>query len=68
MAYGRGDKIEVKIDREGLGQDEWVGHLPDDTMVVIVGAGGRVGESVRAQVMGVERTLVGSSLLAYAEM
>jgi len=64
MDYSRGDEIEVIIDRDGLGQDAGVGHLPDDTMVVIVGAGGKIGESVRATVVHVERTMLGPSVLA----
>lgn len=67
MVYRRGDEIEVVIDREGLGVDEGVGHLPDETMVVIVGAGGMVGQSVRATVVGIEKTALGASVLANAQ-
>ena len=67
MSYSHGDEIEVIIDRDGLGTDEGVGHLPDETMVVIVGAGGRVGESIRARIIGLESTRLGASFLAYAE-
>ena len=67
MNYSRGDEIEVVIDRDGLGTDQGVGHLADETMVVIVGAGGMVGRSVTATVTGVEQTWLGSSLLANAK-
>lgn len=67
MNYSCGDEIEVLIDREGLGMDEGVGHMPDDTVVVIVGAGGKIGESVRATVVSVARTPLGASLLANAK-
>ncbi len=67
MVYRRGDEIEVMIDREGLGVEEGIGHLPDETMVVIVGAGGKVGECVRATVVNVERTALGASVLANAQ-
>lgn len=66
MSYGRGDNIEVVIDRDGIGDETGIGHLADDTMVVIFGAGGKVGESVQATIMAVEQTLLGSSLIAYA--
>ncbi len=66
MNYDRGDEIEVVIDREGLGPDAGIGHLPDDTMVVIFGAGGMVGQPVRARVMQVAQTALGQSLLANA--
>ena len=66
MNYRRGDEIEVLVDREGLGADQGVGHLPDETMVVVVGVGDKIGESVRATVIGIEQTSLGSSLLANA--
>ena len=66
MNFSFGDEIEVVIDREGLGTNEGIAHLPDETMVVILGAGGKVGEAVRAMVVGKENTFVGSSLLATA--
>lgn len=68
MNYTRGDEIMVVIDREGLGMDEGIGHLPDDTMVVIAGAGGKIGEAVLATVMSVERNLLGSSVRANAKV
>jgi len=67
MNYCCGDEIEVVIDREGLGIDQGIGHLPDETMVVIVGAGGKVGEAVLATVVGIERTPLGPSLMANAK-
>ena len=63
-----GDEIEVVIDRDGLGVDEGIGHLPDETMVVIVGAGGKVGAAVQATVMWVEQTPLGASVLANAKV
>ncbi len=66
MSYLRGEEIEVVIERNGLADDAGIGYLPDETMVLIVGGGGRVGESVSATIVGVERTPLGSSLVAYA--
>ncbi|MCE5198595.1 MAG: hypothetical protein ABFD54_16535 [Armatimonadota bacterium] len=68
MFYSRGDEIEVVIDREGLGVDEGVGHLADETMVVIVGAGGRIGQAVQATVMAIQKTRLGPSLIANARL
>lgn len=64
MGYNQGDIIEVVVDREGLGVDQGIGHLPDDTMVVLVGAGARVGESVQATIVGIEKLRLGESVLA----
>lgn len=68
MNYCHGDEIEVIITRESLAVDAGVGYLPDETMVVIVGAGDKVGESVQATIVGFERTPVGSSILANAKL
>ncbi len=68
MEYKKGEEIEIIIDRDGLGIDEGIGHLPDDTMVVIYGAGGKVGESVQATIVGIQNTYLGSSLIANAKL
>ncbi len=66
MAYRYGEEIEVVIDREGLGMDEGIAHMPDETMVVVTGAGGKVGEMVRATVLTFELTPLGPSVRANA--
>lgn len=66
MTYGRGDEIDVVIARDGLADDAGIAYLPDQTMVVIVGGAGRVGESVHATIVKMEQTLAGSSLVAFA--
>ncbi len=68
MSYCYGDEIEVTIDRDGLGMDEGVGHLPDETMVIVAGAGGKVGESIQATIVGIERTYLGPSVIANAKL
>lgn len=68
MNYCAGDEIEVVVDREGLGPDQGIGHLPDNTMVVLVGAGARVGESVQATIIGYERLRLGASIMANVKM
>lgn len=67
MIYQYGDEIEVIVDRRGLVVDAGIGHLADNTMVVIAGAGSRVGEPVQAMIVGVERTPLGESILASAK-
>lgn len=62
-----GDEITLKIDREGLGLDEGIGHLPDETMVVIIGAGERVGQTVEAIITGRLQTSLGESFMASAK-
>lgn len=67
--YHTGDEIVVKIDRAGLRADEGIGHLPDETMVVIVGAGEEtVGQTVEAVVTGKLETSLGDSIIASAKI
>lgn len=68
MGYRRGDQIEVVVDREGLGLDQGIGHLPDETMVVIVGAGAKIGEAVQATIIDFKQTPLGCSVLANAKL
>jgi len=63
-----GDKIEVVVARDGLADDSGIAYLPDETMVVIIGGAGKVGESVYARIVSMERTPVGASLVANAEI
>jgi len=65
--YKSGDEITVKVDRQGLGVDEGIGHLPDETMVVILGAGERVGETIEAVITGKVQTSLGDSFIASAK-
>ena len=67
MSYRNGEQIEVVIDRQGLDINEGIGHLSDNTMVVIVGAGNKVGEAVQATVVNVAMTPLGASVMAYAK-
>ena len=66
MTYCRGDEIEVVITRNGLADDAGIGYLPDETLVVIVGGAGRVGESIQATIVNMERTPLGTSVVANA--
>lgn len=68
VVYVRGDEIEVTIDRQGLGEGEGIAHLPDETMVVIAGAGDMVGTAVQATIVSVEKTPLGSSVRANAKI
>lgn len=64
LNYSKGDEIDVTIDRPGLGMDEGIAHLDDNTMVVVVGAGDRVGETVHAVITGRLQTSLGNSFMA----
>lgn len=65
--YHSGDEMTIFIDREGLGVDEGIGHLPDETMVVVVGAGARVGQPVEVVITQQLETSLGNSLMAAAK-
>ena len=67
MNYRMGDEIVVKIDRDGIGHDKGIGHLSDESMVIIFGAGERVGEDVQAIITDLFNTDAGSSYLALAK-
>ena len=64
MNYNSGDEIDVVIDRDSLADGAGIAHLPDDTMVVIVGAASRVGEPVHATIIGIEKMRLGTSVVA----
>lgn len=57
--------MSVMVDREGLDPGEGIGHLPDETMVVIVGGASKVGEEIAVVVSNVLETSLGRSLMAY---
>ncbi len=65
--YQMGDEIVVKVDRSGIDWDKGIGHLSDDSMVVIIGAGRRVGQEVQAIIAGQVETSAGSSYVAYTK-
>lgn len=65
--YHPGEEIVVTVDRIGLGEDEGIAYLPDDTMVVVVGAGKNIGETVEAVISCVRETFLGPSILANAK-
>lgn len=66
MTYCRGEEIDVVIARDALADDAGIAYLPDETMVLIVGGAGRVGESIHARIVNLEHTPLGSSLVANA--
>lgn len=67
MRCRNGQEITITVDREGIGIDEGIAHLSDETMVVVLGAGSRVGETVDATVMGMLETSLGDCVLASAK-
>jgi len=68
MQYAPGEELLVTVDREGLDPGEVIGHLPDETMVVIVGGGSKVGEQIKVVVAKVLETSLGKSLMAYPKV
>lgn len=66
--YQTGDEVALKIDRQGICNNDGIAHLPDETMVVILGAGAQVGETVEAIITGKLQTSLGDSLIASAKM
>ncbi|MEN6520276.1 MAG: hypothetical protein ABFD46_03880 [Armatimonadota bacterium] len=66
--YQTGDEIVLKIDRQGICNNDGIAHLPDETMVVIIGAGAQVGETVEAVITGKLQTSLGNSLMASAKI
>ncbi len=66
MNYHNGDVIHVTLEREALAADACVGHLPDETMVVVFGAPSQVGSNIEATIVGYEETFSGKSLVANA--
>ena len=65
--YHAGDEITVTVDRAGLAEGEGIAHMPDETMVVLLDADKRVGETVQAVVTNVLQTSLGDSLMAYVK-
>lgn len=61
--YHRGDEIRVRVERAGIEPNEGIAHL-DETMVIVLGAGPRVGETVDAVVTNDIQTSLGNSLIA----
>lgn len=59
-----GETVSLLIAREGKERGQGVGYLPDGTMVVVEGAHGRVGDTVRAEVTSVLQTNAGRMIFA----
>ena len=64
--YHRGDQMTVRVERSGLEPNEGIAHLADETMVIVLGAGHRVGEMVNIMVPSDIQPSLGDSLLATA--
>ncbi len=65
--YNAGDEIIVTVDRASLSVGDGIAHLPDETMVVVLGAEDHVGSTIRAVVTNVLQTSLGDSLMAYVK-
>ena len=65
MLFRPGEELVVEVEREGLDPGEGIGHLPDETMVVIVGGASKVGEQIEVVVSRILETSLGRSVMAY---
>ena len=65
MLFRPGEELLVEVEREGLDPGEGIGHLPDETMVVIVGGASKVGEQIEVVVSRILETSLGRSVMAY---
>ena len=68
MQYRPGEELLVTVDREGLDPGESIGHLPDETMVVIVGGESKIGEQIEVVVAKILETSLGKSVMAYPKL
>lgn len=62
--YHRGDVMNVCVERMGLEPEEGIAHLPDDTMVIVLGGGDRVGQKCDVVITSDIQTSLGDSLIA----
>ncbi len=61
-----GERISLKIVKEGTEEAQGVGYLPDGTMVVVERAADRLGEKVAAEVTSLLQTRNGRMVFASA--
>lgn len=66
-AHAAGDRLNLKVEREGTEPGQGVGFLDDGTMVVVEGGAGHVGDSIDVEVAGTMRTAVGRMVFARVE-
>lgn len=62
--YHRGDVMSVHVERAGLEPDEGIAHLPDETMVIVLGGGDCVGKQCDVVITSDIQTSLGDSLIA----
>ena len=65
MLFTPGEELVVEVEREGLDPGEGIGHLPDETMVVIVGGASKVGEQIEVIISRILETSLGNSVMAH---
>jgi uncharacterized protein YacL len=62
-----GDRLNLKIEREGTEPGQGVGYLDDGTMVVVEGGAAAVGQTVEVEVANTLRTALGRLVFAKLE-
>jgi uncharacterized protein YacL len=65
--HAAGDRLTLKVEREGTEPGQGVGYLDDGTMVVVEGAAALVGSTVEVEVTGNLRTAMGRIVFARVE-
>lgn len=65
--HSSGDRLSLKVEREGSEPGQGVGYLDDGTMVVVEGGAGLVGSMVDVEVAGSLRTAMGRMVFARVE-
>lgn len=61
-----GAKIKLEIVRKGESDSQGIGYMPDGTMVVVEGAGSKIGESIDVEVTNALQTSAGRMIFANA--
>jgi uncharacterized protein YacL len=62
-----GDRLSLKVEREGTEPGQGVGYLDDGTMVVVEGGAAAVGQTVEVEVANTLRTALGRMVFAKLE-
>lgn len=62
--FRAGDRLHLKITEKGHNSDQGVGHLNDGTMVVVDGAGNKVGQDIDVDYVRFLQTSAGRMIFA----
>lgn len=57
-----GETVPVQVIQKGKEKGQGIGYLPDGTMIVVEGGGGRVGETVECEVIRIFQSVAGKMI------